>query len=172
MADVLMTPRLEVRPLTAADVDAVFAVHSDPETMAEVSWRIMTSRTQAEDRVAWELANEADTGFGIFLIHQGDTDVLVGVCGAMRRGDGLEVGWTVTKSFQGRGCATEAASALVAAIEATSWPELFATIRPTNRASQRVAEKLGFALDAKVTDDHGDLLIYRRPAGQDRAGGH
>ena len=165
MAQPLITPRLEVRPVTEEDVDAVFALHSDPVTLADLPWRIMKTRQEAEDRIAWELANERDTGFGMYLIYERASTALVGVCGAMRHGDGLEIGWITLKAFQGRGYATEAASALAHEVQAARWP-LFATIRPFNTVSQRVAEKLGFVVTETVTDEYGELLVYRRADAQ------
>ena len=105
MARLLTTARLEVRPVTAGDVEAVFVVHSDPVTLKELPW----------------------------------------------------------------GYATEAAAALADEVQAAGWP-LFATIRPFNAVSQRVAEKLGFVVRETVTDEYGELLVYRRD--QARTSGH
>ncbi|MGH8994609.1 MAG: GNAT family N-acetyltransferase [Acidimicrobiales bacterium] len=162
MSRALTTDRLEVRPLTAADVEAVFTVHSDAATMADVRWQTMTERREAEERVVSELANERDTGFGMYVLHERQSGALVGLCGAARDGNGLEVGWTVLKRFQSLGYATEAASALIGDIETAGWPEVVAKIRPSNLASRRVAEKLQFDLDAAVTDEYGELLIFKR----------
>lgn len=56
----------------------------------------------------------------------------------------LEVGYHVTASQQGRGIATEAAAACRDfARDHTDAQELIAIIHPDNRASERVAEKIG-----------------------------
>jgi RimJ/RimL family protein N-acetyltransferase len=162
VATALTTSRLALRPLAEIDVDAVFAVHSNPATMASQPWRMMAARREAEERVAWELGNEQDTGFGMYLVHERQTGALVGVCGVMRHGEGLEIGWTVLKEFQGLGYATEAAGALVRVLVRAGWHELVATVRPTNGASRRVAEKLGLSLDDVAIDKYGELLVYKR----------
>lgn len=43
-------------------------------------------------------------------------------------------------------------------------------VRPFNAVSQRVADKLGFVVSEEVTDEHGELLVYRRD--QSRTRGH
>ncbi|WP_343886815.1 GNAT family N-acetyltransferase, partial [Subtercola frigoramans] len=72
----------------------------------------------------------------------------------------LEVGYHVGTVWQGRGFATEAAAACRDfARELGGVPELVAIIHPENRASERVAEKIGMR---RIEDDRGGHLPTRR----------
>jgi RimJ/RimL family protein N-acetyltransferase len=73
-----------------------------------------------------------------------------------------ELGWLVYEGFEGRGYATEAAAALRDwAARALGFTRLVSYIDPENRASVRVAERLGATLDPHAPkQDPGDL-VYR-----------
>jgi RimJ/RimL family protein N-acetyltransferase len=85
----------------------------------------------------------------------------------------LEVGYHVPAALQGRGLATEAATACRDhARDVLGADRLIAIIGLRNRPSQRVAEKLGLALE-RQTDNHGrwpsPQLIYAASLRQRRA---
>jgi RimJ/RimL family protein N-acetyltransferase len=76
--------------------------------------------------------------------------------------DEVEVGWSIVADRQGEGLATEAMGcAIEDAWRRTGADHLVAYIRPENVASQRVAEKLGFALRGPGRARSGDRVgIY------------
>jgi RimJ/RimL family protein N-acetyltransferase len=79
-----------------------------------------------------------------------------------------EIAYELLPHAQGRGYATEAASAVLAAAFATGRSRIWATIRPWNAASLRVLDKLGGFHQVRTTsDDQGQLLWFacQRPAG-------
>ncbi|WP_169077291.1 GNAT family N-acetyltransferase [Microcella alkalica] len=61
-------------------------------------------------------------------------------------------------AVHGHGFATEAAAALVVAAWRTGRERLWATTRPHNRASLRVAEKLGFVAHHIAVDERGEIV--------------
>jgi RimJ/RimL family protein N-acetyltransferase len=76
--------------------------------------------------------------------------------------DEPEIAYELLRRFHGRGYATEAAQALVAAAAATGRHRLWSTVRPWNAASLRVLEKIGFRWDHTDTDDLGDVVYLVR----------
>jgi RimJ/RimL family protein N-acetyltransferase len=84
--------------------------------------------------------------------------------------DEPEIAYELLRRFHGRGYATEAARALVDAAAATGRQRLWSTVRPSNAASLRVLEKIGFRTDHVTTDDQGDVIYLVRDLQGDRPG--
>ena len=138
--------------------------------MADIETRITSFWcTEAADktgRVTWQTtfagAGRPSTfggGLGLWLLRLRDTGEFVGDCGLTpQQVDGsteIEVGYHVRTAFQGRGLATEAASACRDfARDVLKAERLIAIIDPHNRPSQRVAEKLGLVVE-RTSDNHG-----------------
>jgi len=60
---------------------------------------------------------------------------------------GTEIGWGLSRETWGRGYATEGSIAAIDwAFDALGWTEVIHSIAPDNRASQKVAERLGSTL--------------------------
>ncbi|TWP33557.1 GNAT family N-acetyltransferase [Leekyejoonella antrihumi] len=112
--------------------------------------------------MAWNERNYTEHGFGLWVIELAD-GTFVGGCGLMMQdveGEGLvEVGYHVGTAWQGRGLATEAAGAGRDAARDAGIPHLVAIIRPSNRPSQRVAEKIGLRLERRIVKS-GDALVF------------
>ena len=76
--------------------------------------------------------------------------------------DEVEAGWEIEGHLRGRDLATEAMRAAIDdAWTRTGAPYLVAYIRPENVVSQRVAEKLGFAVRGPgLTRDGSPMTVY------------
>jgi RimJ/RimL family protein N-acetyltransferase len=73
----------------------------------------------------------------------------------------VEIGYLVRADLQGNGYATEAATACRDhARDVLRLDRLIAIINPANRPSQRVAEKLGLALERSATWNDQKVSIY------------
>jgi RimJ/RimL family protein N-acetyltransferase len=145
--------------MTTADLDDMTRLLGDEEVMR--FYRAPKSRAEAGSWIAWNQRNYAEHGHGLWIIetHEGD---FVGDCGltwqpvnGVRK---LEVGYHVATAWQGRGLATEAAAACCDFARAhTDADELVAIVHPDNRASARVAEKIGMR---RAGDDlAGDIPV-------------
>jgi RimJ/RimL family protein N-acetyltransferase len=152
----LRTARLDLRPISADDVEVVVAVYGDPPTMTTMPWRLLPSRVAAAAWLEDRLSELADTGHGYFVVTD-RAGTLVGLCGFMPRGEQFEIGWVIREPHWGHGFATEAAAAVVSS---ASDRTIFAAIRPGNLASIRVAEKIGLHFDRDDDDEYGPLLVY------------
>ena len=144
----LITPRLTVRPLTEADVPALFATFSHPEVMRYWSSPPYTDVAQAHTMV---LNCQAGYQTGEFLqlgIERRSDAALLGTCTLFsfsptsRR---AEMGYALGRPYWGAGFMHEALTALVDyAFTTLDLHRLEADIDPRNTASARTLERLGF----------------------------
>jgi RimJ/RimL family protein N-acetyltransferase len=139
--------------MTPADLDEMASLLGDPHVMQ--FYPEPKTREQAGAWIAWNQRNYDEHGYGLWIIETLAGE-FVGDCGlTWQEVDGvskLEVGYHVSPPWQGHGIATEAAAACRDfAREHVGTPELIAIIHPDNRASERVAEKIGMH---RVGDDH------------------
>lgn len=147
----LSTPRLLLRPLTPADVPALFAACSDPRLTAFTLFD--THRTPADTEafvIGYALPGYAAGKPDPFGITWKETpDEVIGCCGAFPVADEpgvYEVGYWVRVEDWGKGVATEAAGELVRFVFAEGVCErVRARVFVGNAASEAVLRKLGFA---------------------------
>lgn len=147
----LFTPRLELRPITAADASLLFELDSDPEVMRWLSGGAATPLETIRNQVLpGFLALPAEDGFGCWLVFERETRDFLGWV-SLRPGpaleDGGELGYRFRRAAWGRGFATEAARAVLAhAFLSANLPRVFGTTYEANLGSRRVMEKLGMTL--------------------------
>jgi len=98
-------------------------------------------------------------GFGLLLVEEQAGGAPVGMCGILRR-DGLDdpdLGFAFVPGSWGKGYATEAARAVLAAAGSVyGLSRVVAIVQPDNAASLRVLERLGFVLERMVQMPGGD----------------
>ena len=147
--------------MVPADLDELAAVLGAPDPVRPE--RRERTREDAERWIAWNQANYAEHGFGLWAIetHEGR---FVGDCGlTMQDIEGelhLEVGYHVALDLRRDGLATEAAAAVRQAATEAGEPHLVAIIRPENLPSQHVARKIGLRLERRVFKNGGDALVF------------
>lgn len=74
----------------------------------------------------------------------------------------LELGWVLARDWQGRGLAQEAARAWLAwAVSARPAEYLTAVVHEDNRASHRLAERLGFVVDRHDVTPWNPVIVWR-----------
>jgi RimJ/RimL family protein N-acetyltransferase len=125
----------------------------------------MPTLDEATTRLARFRDLTIELGIGALAICRREEGDVIGYC-ALVVGrcslDEPEIAYELLRRFHGRGYATEAAQALVAAAAATGRHRLWSTVRPSNAASLRVLEKIGFRWDHTSTDDLGDVVYLVR----------
>lgn len=165
------TERLRLRPFhdDASDLDTLLAVLGDERSMRY--YPAPFDRAGARGWIERQLERYERDGFGLLVIEDRATGELIGDCGpTVQEADGesfVELGWHVLRARQGQGIATEAGAACRdAAFASLDAPFLISLIRPENRPSWRVAEKLGFEIWRGTIRAGWAHLIYRldRPA--------
>lgn len=145
----LTTPRLVLRPMTEADIDAVFAACSNPRLTAYTLFETHGSRADAEGFFRhYALPNYAQgVADPLVIAWAHEPGRAVGCCG-IKAGDQphvQEFGYWVAEPCWNQGVATEAVGRLVAfAFENPAVVRVQARVIAGNAASVRVLEKLGF----------------------------
>jgi RimJ/RimL family protein N-acetyltransferase len=152
----IRTSRLQLRPLTLADVDALVGYRSLPEVCRYVPFEPMGAETVTA-RLGTLWANRELTAagqsltLGVELAASGELigDVILFFRSETDRAG--EVGWVFHPAHAGRGYATEAGEALLKlAFEGLGLHRVVARVDARNDASARVCERLGMRREAHL----------------------
>lgn len=154
---VLHTARLRLRPVTDADGDLLFALHSDTHVMRYWDSPPWGERARADRFIAVcrQLAEEG-TGARVAIDRVSD-GVFVGWCGLtgwnpVNRSASL--GYCLGAAAWGHGYATEAAHGLLRwAFDTLDLNRVQAEADTRNVASARVLEKVGFVREGTLRED-------------------
>ena len=147
LAPRLETARLWLRPMAAADFDALLLIFTDPKVMAAFD-SLPFDHSQMADWLQRNLDHQTQYGYGLFSVLLKPDALLIGDCGLeVMDVDGeqcAELGYDFRSDYWNQGLATEAAKAVRDyAFAVLGLPRLVSLIRVGNIASQRVAEKVG-----------------------------
>jgi RimJ/RimL family protein N-acetyltransferase len=152
-----------LRRLRLSDLDDVAAMVADPEQMRY--YPRPKSREDVGAWLAWNLALYEETGFGTWCLESVPDNGFAGYCGIRplvldgRRE--VELAWHVKKSHWNRGLATEAARlSMQVGFGQFGLSRLVALIHRDNRASRRVAEKLGMVAERSLIHDGDPAVVY------------
>ena len=156
----LQTARLSLRRPIAADIDAIFEIHSDPRACLHNPSDRLTQREGAEE--LYQRWNEQwqRYGYGYWVVRRRGSATQLGFCGVkpmeLNGMKILNLFYRFIPSAWGQGLASEAGTA-VAAWASRQVPDLplIARVRPANVASQRVAIRAGLTR-AEHLDTTGD----------------
>lgn len=138
------TSRLILRPPTRDDFDAWALMEADESVKASTgsvqdrreSWTQILAIAGHWALEGWGALCAIEKSSGRFIGRFGPTKPFGWPC--------VEVGWMLLPEFQGKGYALEGAiAAMDFALLTLAEPRIIHTIRPANRASQKLAEKLG-----------------------------
>jgi RimJ/RimL family protein N-acetyltransferase len=143
------TARLVLRKPFSADADAVFSRYaSDPEATKYLGWPRHLSVEDTRSFLAFSEAEWRRWPAGPYLIELRAGQQLLGSTGLAFETDTLaSTGYVLARDAWGCGYATEALNALVDVAPRLGVGRLYALCHPGHRASARVLEKCGFALD-------------------------
>lgn len=169
----LTTARLLLRRFTAADVEALVELDSDPAVMRYITGGRPTPRERiTEETLPAFLAYYTRTpAFGYWAAHERSTGAFVGWFHLRpRRGaatDDPELGYRLRRSAWGKGYATEGSQALIEkAFAELGARRVYAETMAVNAASRRVMEKAGLRYVRTMHQDwpeyvagaeHGDV---------------
>ena len=151
------TERLVLRGRTVADVEDIFDYASRPEVSYPAGFPPVKT---LEDEIYYlehilPERNQKDNlpaGYGIIVKR---SDTIIGSVDFPRRyeDDVLEIGYTLHPDYWGRGYVPEAARALIdLGVKDLGLHKIELVCFSHNLQSQRVAEKLGFTLEARIRD--------------------
>ncbi len=163
----LRSPRLQLRPWQANDVESLFALNANPRVMEWMYVPAVWTRQTAADNMARLQQHMLKHGFGLWAVQTHDDSSAQGWVGLNVPKynapfmTAVEVAWRLHPHVWERGFATEAAqAALQFAFEPLGLMEVIALTVPQNQRSRRVMEKLG--MQHNPDDDFEHPLL---PAG-------
>ena len=145
MIPTLETERLVMRAVRGEDLDAWAAIMADPDVARYVAPAPLT-RDEAWRSLAASLGHWTLRGYGAWAVVRRADNAMIGRVGMVNPEGwpGLEIGWTLGKSYWGKGYATEAAAAAMRYAFLTQRVDrLISNIDPDNVPSQAVAVRLG-----------------------------
>jgi len=157
------TPRLVLRALTETDVAPLHQMFQEPAVVRYIGDRQVPILEDVWRAVAGWLGHWAMRGYGQWAVDEKASGRIIGRMGIANPTGwpGPEVGYLLGKPFWGRGYATEGARAVLNwGFEHRDFDELISLIDPENRASVRVAQKLGETLRREIELRDHHVLVY------------
>lgn len=180
----LETKRIYLRNLGEKDIDMLYELHNNQETMKYMPYNTISYEKAKHDVEDYASVSELQPGFGIWATVLKDSDEVIGwTClKKLPNSDDVEIGYRYFPKYWNKGYCTEICNELIRyGFEECNLGEIIAIIRPDNLASIRVAEKLEmnyvkmvshFGMDLKqfsltkdkyytnkITDVYGSALI-------------
>jgi len=160
----LETERLRLRAFRGGDFEDYAAMRTDPEVLRYLDcgptpW----DRGRSWRHMAFLMGHWQLTGSGTWVLEQRETGAFLGVAGfaAPVGWPGFELAWALARRWWGRGYATEGAHAALAhAFTVWHKDRVISLIHPENRASIRVAERIGETLQGRVQLFTREMLCY------------
>jgi RimJ/RimL family protein N-acetyltransferase len=159
----LETDRLLLRMWRVEDFESYAKICADPEVMRYLVDGRPLSRAEAWRQVAFLAGHWQLRGYGHWAVEEKASERLIGRIGFLNPEGwpGFELGWTLARECWGKGYATEGARrALEYAFTAMGREHVMSLIHPENRASIRVAERLGETLEGRTELFGQAVLIY------------
>jgi RimJ/RimL family protein N-acetyltransferase len=169
-AIILETERLLLRRFVPADLDPLYALYRDPEVRRYFPEGTL-SYAETREELEWFLHGHPDhPQLGLWATLLKPANHFIGRCGLLPWTiDGraeVEVAYMIAKEYWGQGLGTEAAQAVLDyGFERLGLARLICLIDAGNRASIRVATKIGMTFEKEGRDEKGPFLLYSRSMG-------
>lgn len=149
---VLKTKRLILRKIEPADTGDIGRILQDENVM--YAWEHPFTEEQVDNWIKENIVRYERDGYSYWAVVEKKTGSLVGVCGLIvEQAEGenyVGIGYIFSKEHWGRGYAAEsAAGCMDYAFRVLQLDEVTAQIRPDNRSSRKVAEKLGMTVQKR-----------------------
>jgi len=164
---ILETPRLVLRHLEPADLDALFALYRDPETRRYYPDGTRTRAETEEELNYFRNGHPEHPELGLWATVEQGSGTFLGRCGLLPwkidGRDEVELACLIDKARWREGLASEAALAMVQYAKIKlRLSRLICVITHGNTASVGLAEKVGMAFERDCTDEYGPFMLYSR----------
>lgn len=160
----LSTARLSLQPLREAHAEGLHPAFTDPGVMHYWDLPVSRSLDETRRRIRFSMSFSPDW-HRAWVVTAAGSGTVMGLVNYHHRESWnarLEIGYLLGRRYWGRGLMAEAVARLVAhCFEDLGTHRIEATIEPTNLASIRVAERLGFRQESGLLRDR--LLIGGEP---------
>lgn len=160
------TERLFLRPTAVEDAAFVLELLNSPKWIQNIGDRAVHSLEEAADYVRTKMLPQLESlGFGNYTLVRKTDGAKMGSSGLYNRDglEGVDIGFAMLPEFEGKGYAFEAANQLMQlAKEEFELSKVSGITLETNKASQRLLEKLGlkFSKMIQLPNDNEELMLY------------
>ena len=142
------TERCVIRELAMQDIDALFALYSQPGITHFVE-PLYSKNEESRFQEAYISNMYGYYGYGMWLVTEKESGEVIGRAGLEHRefteGIELELGYVIAPKWQRKGIATEVCTAILTFAETElDFPRINALTDPKNTASSALLQKLGF----------------------------
>ena len=156
----LETTRLILRKLRATDYDDYFRLYASLQPAGQPA-----SSEFVRGLLKHYLEHQRRFGYSMYAVLLRATGRFIGNCGLEHyQWEGyseVEIAYDIHREFWGQGYATEAAAAVRDfAFGKLGLEKIVSYIVPGNRASRRVAEKIGLCVEREILKDDRPHLVY------------
>jgi ribosomal-protein-alanine N-acetyltransferase len=168
----LESKRLLLRPVKPADVEEVFAIRSDPETMKYIPRPLAKTKQDAMDHIDMVSKGIEENEFINWGITLKEDDKLIGMICLLRmqlNNFRTEIGYILHPDFHGQGIMSEAIQMIIDyAFNILNFHSLEAVIDPRNSASEKLLLKYQFVKEAHLKENEFydgeflDTVIYSK----------
>lgn len=146
MKKIAETERLLIRFFCEDDFISLYKIMNNPEVM--YAWEHSFDENQTKEWLKHQFNRYKNDGYGYFAVILKETGILIGQCGLIKTNlngnEVVEIGYIFDNSVWNNGYCREATKACIEfAFNHLNIEKLYATIRPNNFSSIKVAEKLG-----------------------------
>ena len=159
----LNTERLLLRAFDKEDLDPFAAMVADSEVIQQATYDgTPMTRTQAWNWLCLMLGHWHMRDFGIWAVEEKSSGEMIGRIGLQFLDwfDDVEIVWMLSKSAWGKGFAAEGARAAINfGLNTLALPRIAAVIRPDNKPSIRLADRLGMEMEKEV--ERQDIQFYQ-----------
>ncbi|MGH4125516.1 MAG: GNAT family N-acetyltransferase [Clostridium sp.] len=160
------TDNLIIRPFSPSDVKDAAYYSQQPKVSYWMADMVMHDETEALDWIQWiNKRFDIIEPFIMLAIEHKDEHKCIGFVGVHAQAmvdNEVEISYSVSDNYQGKGYGTEAAKALIKWVfKNTELKELVAIVKPDNTSSNTVIKKLGFQnMDTKMAQYCGEMCKF------------
>lgn len=158
----LETERLLLRMWREDDFESYARMCADPEVMSFLGGKPFT-RAEAWRHMAFLVGHWQLRGYGHWAVEEKASGQVIGRVGVQdpEGWPGFEIGWALARESWGHGYATEGAQkALAYAFTELGREHVISLIHPDNKASIRVAERLGETVEGEAEVFGIEVQVY------------
>lgn len=169
---ILKSERLILRDVSSGDVEEVFAIRSDPQTMKYIPRPLAKTRLDALEHIDMIMKGVLNNDFINWAItFKGDNRLVGMICLIRMQPENYrsEIGYVLHPDYHGRGIMNEALQTVVNyAFQVLNFHSLEAVIDPDNVASEKLLIKNHFVKEAHLKENEFydgrflDTVIYSR----------
>ena len=162
----LETARLLLRPFSGADAEAASRNSKQPVVAHFLSDMILETAEKARGWIAWiQTKLNMEKPFMVLAVELKSNEEVIGLVGVAPKeeiGGETEILFAIADEHQNKGYAAEAGQAMMNwFFDGIGKDSLSAIVKPENKPSRRVIEKLGFAYcDTRILAYDGEPCVF------------